>query len=122
MTPEEKEIMDLIADFSLEGVRERWGFHDADNPDLVTASVRDKSGAFIYLDTILRMLQESQRELAEALAAERERCCKEMCWRCKAGDPVNQLNNPAKLNHLRWYHGKLYVCDADPIRRLGSQP
>lgn len=64
-----------------------------------------------------RISEESQRELA----AERERCCKAQCKPCGDGFPVEFWPVGNRWIH-RFKHGGYIDCDADEIRRLGSQP
>jgi hypothetical protein len=43
--------------------------------------------------------------IRDAVAAEREKCCRDVCHRCRKGDKP-ELSDPDWLGHPYWVHGK----------------
>lgn len=56
-----------------------------------------------------------RQEYAEAIAAEREACCRDVCPHCKDGNPVRTVASG------RYVHSdNAYVCRATAIRARGQ--
>jgi hypothetical protein len=94
---------------SAEDISATWGF-PAGSVVAEEPTRRELPGGgyeVTYRFTLLPDADTSTLENARYL--ERERCCRDVCWRCGAGEPVESEDG------ILWTHGPV-TCKASPIR------